>query len=109
MPGAMVQPSFSHPRDADNEKTVSPTQPLDTFLDNQHQSYFEELYRSEAACLCILRYLIFMFQADERLLPPVCRHIILHNLWTYAPVRAVELKAFCQIDPLYPLDQFVIR
>ena len=54
----MVQPSFSHPRKAGEDgaaNTVSPTQPLDTFLDNQHQSYYEELYKSEAVCLCILR------------------------------------------------------
>ena len=52
----MVQPSFSHPREAEAATVASPTLPLDTFLDNQHQSYYEELYRSEAVCLCILRY-----------------------------------------------------
>ncbi|RSH90861.1 RNA polymerase II transcription factor B 52 kDa subunit [Saitozyma podzolica] len=84
----MVQPSFSHPRKAkvDSEGT-SPTAALDAFLDTQHQSYFEELYRSEAVCLCILR-----------LLPPVCRHIILHILWSHNPLRTIELKAFLQID-----------
>lgn len=49
------QPSFSHPKKATASTAVSPTQPLDTFLDNQHQTYFEELYRSEAVCICILR------------------------------------------------------
>ena len=51
----MVQPSFSHPRKAKADEVASPTAPLDAFLDNQHQSYFEELYKSEAVCLCILR------------------------------------------------------
>jgi transcription initiation factor TFIIH subunit 4 len=51
----MVQPSFAHPRQAEVAQVDSPTQPLDVFLDNQHQSYFEELYKSEAVCLCILR------------------------------------------------------
>lgn len=50
----MVQPSFSAPK-KDVSKQASLTSALDIFLDNQHQSYFEELYRSEAVCLCILR------------------------------------------------------
>lgn len=50
----MVQPSFSGPK-KDVSKQASLTSALDIFLDNQHQSYFEELYRSEAVCLCILR------------------------------------------------------
>lgn len=86
----MVQPSFSHPRKTTTTSdTSSPTAALDAFLDNQHQSYFEELYKSEAVCLCTLR-----------LLPPVCRHVVLHILWSYSALRAVELKAFCQI----PID-----
>ena len=53
----MVQPSFSDPRKAVDNVPLSPsfTAALDAFLDNQHQSYFEELYKSEAVCLCILR------------------------------------------------------
>ncbi|WRT68056.1 uncharacterized protein IL334_005031 [Kwoniella shivajii] len=84
----MVQPSFSHPRsDPTPSTSASPTATLDTFLDNQHQSYFEELYRSEAVCLCILRSL-----------PPVCRHIILHHLWSHQPLRTAEVKSFLQMD-----------
>ena len=52
----MVQPSFSHPRKATSTPdSPSPTAALDVFLDNQHQSYFEELYKSEAVCICVLR------------------------------------------------------
>lgn len=50
----MVQPSFSAPK-KDVSQQASLTSALDIFLDNQHQSYFEELYRSEAVCLCLLR------------------------------------------------------
>ncbi|KAK6907749.1 hypothetical protein I203_101750 [Kwoniella mangroviensis CBS 8507] len=85
----MVQPSFSHPRSDPSSSSVSnsPTAALDAFLDNQHQSYFEELYKSEAVCLCILRSL-----------PPVCRHLILHHLWSHMPLRTTEVKSFLQLD-----------
>ncbi|WWC88390.1 uncharacterized protein L201_003301 [Kwoniella dendrophila CBS 6074] len=85
----MVQPSFSHPRSdpSSSSTSTSPTAALDTFLDNQHQSYFEELYKSEAVCLCILRSL-----------PPVCRHIILHNLWSHQPLRTIDIKSLLQMD-----------
>ncbi|ORX37154.1 transcription factor Tfb2-domain-containing protein [Kockovaella imperatae] len=89
----MVQPSFSHPRKPNAEEVISPTAPLDAFLDNQHQSFFEELYKSEAVCLCILRFL-----------PPICRHVVLHTLWSYNPLRTVDLKALCQIDVSAPLN-----
>jgi hypothetical protein len=66
----MVQPSFSNPRRVvATDDTASPTAALDVFLDNQHQSYFEELYKSEAVCLCILRSAIqckkWPYRADE--------------------------------------------
>ncbi|ORY22026.1 transcription factor Tfb2-domain-containing protein [Naematelia encephala] len=89
----MVQPSFAHPRRTQASKSTTPTAALDVFLDNQHQSYFEDLYKSEAVCLCILR-----------LLPPVCRQIILHNLWSYSAVKVIDIKAFCQIDIAAPLE-----
>ncbi|WVR06593.1 hypothetical protein IAU60_003625 [Kwoniella sp. DSM 27419] len=85
----MVQPSFEHPK-KDGESSTSassPTAALDLFLDNQHQSYYEELYKSEAVCLCILRSL-----------PPVCRHIILHTLWSHQPLRTADVKLFLQMD-----------
>ncbi|OWZ74917.1 transcription initiation factor TFIIH subunit 4 [Cryptococcus neoformans Bt85] len=89
----MVQPSFSGPK-RDASKQASPTFALDIFLDNQHQSYFEELYRSEAVCLCILR-----------LLPPVCRQIILHALWSHHPLRTVDVKLLLQMDVHAPLEE----
>ncbi|OCF35046.1 transcription initiation factor TFIIH subunit 4 [Kwoniella heveanensis CBS 569] len=96
----MVQPSFSHPtKREDAGPSTSPTAALDAFLDNQHQSYYEELYKSEAVCLCILRSL-----------PPVCRHIILHILWSHQPIRTVDVKLFLQMDlktPLPELDEVV--
>jgi hypothetical protein len=52
----MVQHDFSAPKRAANEAAASPTAALDQFLDYQNQSYFEELYKSEAVCLCILRH-----------------------------------------------------
>jgi len=52
----MVQHDFSAPKEAISSKAASPTAALDQFLDYQNQSYFEELYKSEAVCLCILRY-----------------------------------------------------
>jgi transcription initiation factor TFIIH subunit 4 len=51
----MVQHDFSAPKEATSSKAASPTAALDQFLDYQNQSYFEELYKSEAVCLCILR------------------------------------------------------
>ena len=51
----MVQHDFSAPKQAADAATRSPTAALDQFLDYQNQSYFEELYKSEAVCLCILR------------------------------------------------------
>ncbi|WWC62915.1 uncharacterized protein I303_105513 [Kwoniella dejecticola CBS 10117] len=92
----MVQPSFSHPRaeSSSSSASTSPTAALDTFLDNQHQSYFEELYKSEAVCLCILRSL-----------PPVCRHIILHHLWSHQPLRTTEVKSFVQMDIKTSLEE----
>jgi hypothetical protein len=62
------QPSFSSkPQDdAAAADSPSPTSALDVFLDAQHQSYYEELYQSEAACLCLLRCV-----RDRRL--PHCR------------------------------------
>ena len=52
----MVQPNFStSKKDTGDGEGSSATAALDVFLDNQHQSYFEELYKSEAVCLCILR------------------------------------------------------
>nr|ODN91824.1 transcription initiation factor TFIIH subunit 4 [Cryptococcus depauperatus CBS 7841] len=82
----MVQHDFSHPKKKE-APTTTPTTALDVFLDNQHQSYFEELYKSEAVCLCILR-----------LLPPVCRHIILQALWSHSPLRTVDVKLLLQKD-----------
>ncbi|WVQ84370.1 hypothetical protein IAT38_006522 [Cryptococcus sp. DSM 104549] len=92
----MVQPSFSHPKEgtSTSASTSSPTVSLDHFLDQQNQAYFEELYKSEAVCLCILR-----------LLPPVCRHIILHHLWAHQPLRTVEVKLLLQMDPHAPLEE----
>ncbi|KIR27459.1 transcription initiation factor TFIIH subunit 4 [Cryptococcus deuterogattii 99/473] len=90
----MVQPSFSAPK-KDVSKQASLTSALDIFLDNQHQSYFEELYRSEAVCLCILR-----------LLPPVCRQIILHALWSHHPLRVTDVKLLLQMDVHAPLEDF---
>lgn len=53
----MVQPSFSHPdKGKGKEQVDSPFAALDRFLDTQHQSFFEELYKSEAVCLCMLRW-----------------------------------------------------
>lgn len=89
----MVQPDFAS-RKAQAELSPSPTAALDAFLDNQHQSYFEEVYKNEAACLCVLR-----------LLPPVCRHIILHYLWSHHPVKAGDLRALVRMDPMAPLTQ----
>lgn len=55
----MVVPSFSAgSTSTGTEQTtvvVSPTAPLDAFLDNQPQTFYESIYRSEASCLCILR------------------------------------------------------
>ncbi|KAL7422462.1 RNA polymerase II transcription factor B 52 kDa subunit [Cryptotrichosporon argae] len=87
----MVQPAFSRPR---KSTSTSPTAPLDAFLDNQPQTFYEDIYRSEAVCLCILR-----------LLPPVCRHIVLHVLWSHQPIRAVELKALVGADERLPPEQ----
>lgn len=50
----MVQPNFSSAKASDTS-AASPTAALDVFLDSQHQAYFDELYRSEAVCLCVLR------------------------------------------------------
>lgn len=52
----MVQPSFSSSGPAKEAEEASATAILEHFLDRQHQSYYEELYSSEAACLCLLRY-----------------------------------------------------
>ncbi|KAL0240587.1 hypothetical protein I308_106385 [Cryptococcus tetragattii IND107] len=89
----MVQPSFSAPK-KDVSQQASLTSALDIFLDNQHQSYFEELYRSEAVCLCLLR-----------LLPPVCRQIILHALWSHHPLRVTDVKLLLQMDVHAPLEE----
>lgn len=51
----MVQHDFSGPKRAEGDAARTPTAALDQFLDYQNQSYFEELYKSEAVCLCILR------------------------------------------------------
>lgn len=51
----MVQPSFSAPKPKGEETASSPTAPLDAFLDNQPQTFYESIYKSEAACLCVLR------------------------------------------------------
>lgn len=53
----MVQHDFSAPKRtaAAAASAASPTAALDQFLDYQNQSYFEQLYKSEAVCLCILR------------------------------------------------------
>lgn len=52
----MVQHDFSAPKRAANATaSASHTAALDQFLDYQNQSYFEELYKSEAVCLCMLR------------------------------------------------------
>ncbi|KAL1407463.1 RNA polymerase II transcription factor B 52 kDa subunit [Vanrija albida] len=84
----MPQPSFSHLNSTSSgESSTSPTAPLDAFLDNQPQTFYESIYKSEAACLCILR-----------LLPPVCRQIVLHVLWSHQTLKSSELKAFCGID-----------
>lgn len=34
----------------------------------------------------------------DRLLPPVCRQIILHVLWSHQTMKSSELKAFCGMD-----------
>ena len=44
-----------------------------------------------------------LFELKGRLLPPVCRHVVLHTLWSYAPLSSVELKAFCRVDVGKPL------
>ncbi|ODN74032.1 hypothetical protein L202_07507 [Cryptococcus amylolentus CBS 6039] len=90
----MVQPSFNHPKKNPAAASTSPTNALDVFLDNQNQAYFEELYKSEAVCLCILR-----------LLPPVCRQLILHGLWSHAPLRSVDVKQQLQIKVDVSLEQ----
>ncbi|KAK4689016.1 DNA repair protein RAD50, partial [Tremellales sp. Uapishka_1] len=90
----MVQPSFSTPSSSKAGPSTSPTAPLDIFLDNQNQAYYEELYKSEAVCLCILR-----------LLPPVCRHIVLHVLWSHQSLRTTELKALCQMNPQATMEE----
>jgi transcription initiation factor TFIIH subunit 4 len=102
----MVQPSFSHTTRTETDQRDSPTLALDTFLDAQHQSYFEELYRSEAVCLCILRYVVVKGgKLTFRLLPPVCRRIVLHKLWSYAPLESGELKQLCNLDKTIPAAQ----
>lgn len=60
----MVQPNFSSSKkgDEDGSEAFSATAALDVFLDNQHQSYFEELYKSEAVCLCVLRCVPCLFR-----------------------------------------------
>lgn len=52
----MVQPSFSHPNRQPGDVAASPTAPLDVFLDNQPATFYDNIYRSEASCLCILRW-----------------------------------------------------
>ncbi|EIW67546.1 hypothetical protein TREMEDRAFT_33390 [Tremella mesenterica DSM 1558] len=90
----MVQPNFSNPRKAQAELSSSSTAALDAFLDTQHQSYYEEIYKSEAACLCILRQL-----------PEICRYIILHFIWSHQPVKSSDLKALLRMDQFSPLSQ----
>lgn len=52
----MVLHTFQNPAKAKGkEAAVSPTAALDAFLDNQPQTFYESIYRSEAACLCMLR------------------------------------------------------
>jgi len=41
-----------------------------------------------------------------RLLPPVCRQIVLNNIWSYTPIRVTEVKALCQIDFSAPLTVY---
>lgn len=62
----MVQPSFSDPSrtEAESGAALSPTAPLDAFLDNQPATFYESIYRSEAACLCVLRYADYTMFAD---------------------------------------------
>lgn len=112
----MVQHDFSAPKQAVIEAAASPTAALDQFLDYQNQSYFEELYKSEAVCLCILRYVLEMNEREEgnrmrrkrslisSLLPPVVRHIILHILWSHRPLHTTDVKALCQIPVNSPLS-----
>lgn len=54
----MVQPSFSDPSRVEPETggPLSPTAPLDAFLDSQPATFYESIYKSEASCLCVLRY-----------------------------------------------------
>lgn len=53
----MVQPSFQHtaPAVQNAASATSATAPLDEFLNNQPATFYESIYKSEAACLCILR------------------------------------------------------
>ncbi|WVQ73426.1 hypothetical protein IAR50_002998 [Cryptococcus sp. DSM 104548] len=90
----MVQPTFNHPKKNPAAASTTPTNALDVFLDNQNQSYYEELYKSEAVCLCILR-----------LLPPVCRQLILHGLWSHTPLRSIDVKQQLQIKADASLEQ----
>lgn len=89
----MVQPSFSSSDGASSDSAVSPTAPLDAFLDNQPQTFYESIYRSEAACLCMLR-----------LLPPVCRQIVLHVLWSHQTLKSADLKTFCGMEERLPAE-----
>ncbi|KLT45196.1 Tfb2-domain-containing protein [Cutaneotrichosporon oleaginosum] len=80
----MVLPSFNDPSriDADGEAGgPSPTAPLDRFLDSQPATFYEAIYQ---------------------LLPPVCRQIILHVLWSHQTLKSSELKAFCGMDERLP-------
>ncbi|BEJ08611.1 hypothetical protein CcaverHIS641_0507050 [Cutaneotrichosporon cavernicola] len=88
----MVAQKFSDPSRADTgPEEQSPTAPLDRFLDSQPATFYENIYQSEATCLCMLR-----------LLPPVCRQIILHVVWSHQTMRSAELKAFCGMDERLP-------
>lgn len=33
-----------------------------------------------------------------RLLPPVCRQIVLHVLWSHQTLKSPDLKSFCGMD-----------
>lgn len=43
-----------------------------------------------------------------RLLPPVCRQIILHALWSHHPLRVTDVKLLLQMDVHAPLEEWVV-
>lgn len=41
---------------------------------------------------------------DRRLLPPVCRHIVLYYVWAHQAIKSPELKALLQLDERLSLE-----